>query len=187
MKNILLSLLAVSSIATAATEAEVKAEVSYRDQIMIQAEQFVERAVNMIVTPFFSDKDVECLARNIFYESGSEPLEGKVAVGLVTINRSQDPRYPNTICGVVHQKLLYQYHKRSLKSKWSRLACSPSPKKSKKLRPLGCQKPYISSAGSANVYLKSNQTIHAGLKAVESLKNSAAVGIKSINSNMATL
>jgi N-acetylmuramoyl-L-alanine amidase len=104
MKNILLSLLAVSSIATAATEAEVKAEVSYRDQIMIQAEQFVERAVNMIVTPFFSDKDVECLARNIFYESGSEPLEGKVAVGLVTINRSQDPRYPNTICGVVHQK-----------------------------------------------------------------------------------
>jgi spore germination cell wall hydrolase CwlJ-like protein len=104
MKNILLSLLAVSSIATAATESEVKAEVSYRDQIMIQAEQFVERAVNMIVTPFFSDKDVECLARNIFYESGSEPLEGKVAVGLVTINRSQDPRYPNTICGVVHQK-----------------------------------------------------------------------------------
>lgn len=104
MKNILLSLLAVSSIATAATEAEVKAEVSYRDQIMIQAEQFVERAVNMLVTPFFSDKDVECLARNIFYESGSEPLEGKVAVGIVTINRSQDPRYPNTICGVVHQK-----------------------------------------------------------------------------------
>jgi N-acetylmuramoyl-L-alanine amidase len=105
MKNILLSLLLLSSnLATAATEAEVKAEVSYRDQIMIQAEQFVERAVNMIVTPFFSDKDVECLARNIFYESGSEPLEGKVAVGIVTINRSQDPRYPNTICGVVHQR-----------------------------------------------------------------------------------
>ena len=105
MKNILLSLLLLSStLATAATESEVKAEVSYRDQIMIQAEQFVERAVNMIVTPFFSDKDVECLARNIFYESGGEPLEGKVAVGIVTINRSQDPRYPNTICGVVHQK-----------------------------------------------------------------------------------
>ena len=43
MKNILLSLLLLSStLATAASEAEVKAEVSYRDQIMIQAEQFVK-------------------------------------------------------------------------------------------------------------------------------------------------
>jgi N-acetylmuramoyl-L-alanine amidase len=105
MKRILLSLLVVGSTAvSAATEAEVKAEVSYKDQIVQQAEQFIERTVNLIATPFFSDKDVECLARNIFYESGGEPLEGKVAVGIVTINRSQDSRFPSTICGVVHQR-----------------------------------------------------------------------------------
>lgn len=106
MKKFLLSLIcstAVSS-AVAAGVAELKAELSYKDQLVIQAEQFVERTVNMIATPFLSDKDVECLARNIFYESGGEPLEGKVAVGLVTINRSQDPRYPQTVCGVVHQR-----------------------------------------------------------------------------------
>lgn len=105
MKHILLSLLLLSSaLASAATEAEVKAEVSYKDQIVQQAEQFIERTVNLIATPFLSDKDVECLARNIFYESGGEPLEGKVAVGIVTINRSQDSRFPSTICGVVHQR-----------------------------------------------------------------------------------
>jgi spore germination cell wall hydrolase CwlJ-like protein len=50
--------------------------------------------------------DLECLARNIYYEAGSEPEEGKVAVGLVTINRSNDERFPNTICGVVNQKTI---------------------------------------------------------------------------------
>lgn len=105
MKNLLLSLLVVSStVAQAASVAELKAELSYKDQLVNQAEHFIERTVNMITTPFLSDKDVECLARNIFYESGSEPLEGKVAVGIVTINRSQDPRYPQTVCGVVHQR-----------------------------------------------------------------------------------
>lgn len=101
MKRILLSLMAVSSIATAATEAEVKAEVSYRDQIVQQAEQFVERTVNLIATPFLSDKDVECLARNIFYESGGESREGKIAVAQVTLNRAQDPRFGKTVCEVV--------------------------------------------------------------------------------------
>ena len=104
----LLSFLAVVSFnVSAATEAEVKAEISYKDQIAQQAEQFVERTINLIATPFITDRDIECLARNIFYESGGEPLEGKVAVGIVTINRSQDPRYPNTICGVVKQKTTF--------------------------------------------------------------------------------
>ena len=104
----LLSFLAVISFnVSAATEAEVKAEISYRVQVVQQAEQFVERTINLIATPFITDRDIECLARNIFYESGGEPLEGKVAVGIVTINRTQDPRYPNTICGVVKQKTTF--------------------------------------------------------------------------------
>ena len=80
------------------------AEISYRDQIVDQANRFVERTVNIIATPFLSDKDVDCLARNIFYEAGSEPIEGKVAVGMVTINRTQDERYPQSVCGVVQQR-----------------------------------------------------------------------------------
>jgi spore germination cell wall hydrolase CwlJ-like protein len=48
--------------------------------------------------------DLECLARNIYYEAASEPTEGKVAVGLVTINRSNHGAFPKTICGVVNQR-----------------------------------------------------------------------------------
>ena len=101
---LLSAVLAVGSSVTVAQEvqvAEVKAEVSYRDQIVDQANRFVERTVNIIATPFLSDRDVECLARNIFYESGGEPTEGKIAVGIVTVNRAQDPRFGKSVCEVV--------------------------------------------------------------------------------------
>lgn len=51
--------------------------------------------------------DLECLARNIYYEAASESTEGKVAVGLVTINRSNSGNFPATICGVVNQRTDY--------------------------------------------------------------------------------
>lgn len=102
IKHFLISLLTVVSSSVFAVEvADVKAEVSYRDQIVDQANRFVERTVNMIATPFLSDRDVECLARNIFYESGGEPTEGKIAVGIVTVNRAQDPRFGKSVCEVV--------------------------------------------------------------------------------------
>ena len=104
IKHFLISLvIALGSTVVVAQEVQV-AEISYRDQIVNQANRFVERTVNTIATPFLSDKDVDCLARNIFYEAGSEPIEGKVAVGMVTINRTQDERYPQSVCGVVRQR-----------------------------------------------------------------------------------
>jgi len=109
LKHFLVSLLVVTSSSVFAVEvaevkAEVKAEVSYRDQIVDQANRFVERTVNLIATPFLSDRDVECLARNIFYESGGEPTEGKIAVGIVTVNRAQDPRFGRSVCEVVRAR-----------------------------------------------------------------------------------
>ena len=110
MKSILLTLLLAVGI-TVVQAAEVKQDqivladtTTFTGQVVEQATNLVESTVNFITTPFFSDRDVECLARNIFYEAGSEPLEGKVAVGMVTINRSNDDRYPQSICGVVKQK-----------------------------------------------------------------------------------
>ena len=109
MKNILLSLLlVVSSLAIAG---EVKQDqvvladnTTFTGQMADHAVSFVKNTANTLTAPFLSEKDIGCLARNIFYEAGSEPLEGKVAVGMVTINRTQDERYPQDICGVVHQR-----------------------------------------------------------------------------------
>ena len=49
-------------------------------------------------------KQVDCLAENIYHEAGYEPEEGKIAVALVTMNRTQDGRFSDSICGVVKQK-----------------------------------------------------------------------------------
>ena len=47
--------------------------------------------------------DLECMAMNIFFEAGIETVDGKIAVGRVTLNRVHDARYPSTVCGVVTQ------------------------------------------------------------------------------------
>jgi len=103
MRHLFISLLlAVGSTVVVANEvAEVKAEVTFRSTVFNQTTQFVERTVNMIATPFLSDRDVECMARNIFYEAGGESTEGKIAVGVVTLNRTQDGRFGKTVCDVV--------------------------------------------------------------------------------------
>lgn len=50
------------------------------------------------------DRQLTCLARNIYFESASEPFEGKVGVAQVTLNRAASGQFPADICGVVYQK-----------------------------------------------------------------------------------
>jgi len=50
------------------------------------------------------EKNLSCLALNIYKEAGHEPFEGKVAVAQVTLNRTKHPDFPSTICDVVYQK-----------------------------------------------------------------------------------
>jgi len=49
----------------------------------------------------YSDRDLFCLAKNIYHESRGEPIKGRYAVAQVTINRTQDPRFKGSICDVV--------------------------------------------------------------------------------------
>ena len=44
-----------------------------------------------------------CLAQAIYYEARSESRIGQLAVADVVLNRVDDRRYPNTICGVVFE------------------------------------------------------------------------------------
>ena len=54
-------------------------------------------------------KQLECLAKNIYWEAATEPFEGKVAVAQVTLNRLESGRYGNSICQVVFQRTqIYQ-------------------------------------------------------------------------------
>jgi len=47
--------------------------------------------------------DVFCLAQNIYFESGNQPMVGKIAVSHVVLNRVESELYPDTICDVVYQ------------------------------------------------------------------------------------
>ena len=48
-------------------------------------------------------KELYCLATNIYFESRNQPQVGRVAVGQVTMNRMNSPKFPNTVCEVVKQ------------------------------------------------------------------------------------
>lgn len=51
-----------------------------------------------------AQKQIDCLAQNIYHEAGWEPEKGKIAVALVTLNRVQDERFGKDICSVVKQR-----------------------------------------------------------------------------------
>ena len=53
------------------------------------------------------ERQLDCLARNIYHEAGGEPFEGKVAVAQVTMNRAESGRFPSDVCGVVYQKNVF--------------------------------------------------------------------------------
>lgn len=48
-----------------------------------------------------------CLAQNIYFEAGNQPLAGRIAVANVTLNRVEDLQFPETICDVVYQSKAY--------------------------------------------------------------------------------
>jgi spore germination cell wall hydrolase CwlJ-like protein len=71
-------------------------------------------------------EEMDCLANNIYYESGREPFEGKLAVAQVTINRANHPSFPHKLCDVVYQRT---YHKNKTVCQFSWTCDKVSPKK----------------------------------------------------------
>ncbi len=51
-----------------------------------------------------SHSALSCMAQNIYFEAGIESEAGKIAVANVTMNRVKSSHYPNSVCGVVHQR-----------------------------------------------------------------------------------
>lgn len=48
-------------------------------------------------------KEVACLAQAVQGEAGNQPMEGKIAVAHVIVNRTNHHAFPETICGVIRQ------------------------------------------------------------------------------------
>ena len=50
-----------------------------------------------------ANNDAYCLAKNIYFEAGNQPLAGKLAVAHVVKNRVESWQFPNTYCDVIHE------------------------------------------------------------------------------------
>jgi spore germination cell wall hydrolase CwlJ-like protein len=61
------------------------------------------------ITTAMRERQLACLATNIYYEAGNQPFEGKVAVAQVTMNRTESGQYPSDICKTIYQKnIIYE-------------------------------------------------------------------------------
>lgn len=55
------------------------------------------------------DSEMQCLAGTVYFESKGESLTGQLAVARVVINRVRSGRFPDSICGVVHQPSQFSF------------------------------------------------------------------------------
>lgn len=110
---------ALASVATSDDVNDVWTRVTAQSFIPVDAkdidpDQFYVRQVGLgqldledkLTGDFTSDpgklrEELTCLARNIYFEARSEPLEGKLAVAHVVMNRVASKYFPDTVCGVV--------------------------------------------------------------------------------------
>ena len=73
-------------------------------------------------------QQLNCLARNVYFEARGEPEAGQYAVAEVTMNRKAAARYPATVCEVVHQKNWDPLRKRYVAAfSWTELSDLPAP------------------------------------------------------------
>lgn len=66
------------------------------------------------------EKDIKELANVIYHEARGESRKGQIAVAHVVLNRVADPRYPNSVAGVVWQR--HQFSNIRYHAGWERFA-----------------------------------------------------------------
>lgn len=52
---------------------------------------------------------LKCMALNVYFEARGEPYIGKIAVGMVTLNRASSRYFSNSVCGVVYQRSQFSW------------------------------------------------------------------------------
>lgn len=64
------------------------------------------------------ERQLACLARNVFYEANGEPMAGQMAVAQVTVNRARSGLFPNDLCAVVTQSTIVGSDTRVCQFSW---------------------------------------------------------------------
>jgi spore germination cell wall hydrolase CwlJ-like protein len=94
MRRVLIALLLFVTFLLSIVSYEYEEESQTSQLILKSYDEFDKR----------EQKEIDCLALNIYREAGVEKDDGKLAVALVTMNRVKAPGFPETVCKVVQQK-----------------------------------------------------------------------------------
>jgi spore germination cell wall hydrolase CwlJ-like protein len=65
--------------------------------------------VSRLETDATDDREQDCLASAVYFESRGEPIEGQLAVAQVVINRAASGRYPVDLCDVITQHAQFSF------------------------------------------------------------------------------
>lgn len=101
--------------ATIDTVADVEAVAEFAGQVAEVAYAAVPRprSLNELVAVYEADEttatDEDCLAKAVYFEARSEPIEGQLAVADVVLNRAGSGKYPTEICKVITQKAQFSF------------------------------------------------------------------------------
>ena len=66
----------------------------------------IQSIVNQVIEKSNHDKQLNCIATNIYFEARNEGEPGQRAVAWVVLNRTASDKYPHTPCEVVYQSEL---------------------------------------------------------------------------------
>lgn len=81
-------------------QTELQKQVEINQQLSEELDNYKTSLHNLQIV----NKEINCLAKNIYFEAGNESVQGKLAVAQVTMNRV-DHGFAKDVCGVVNQKI----------------------------------------------------------------------------------
>ena len=104
-KIILLLILFIASVGmTGFSGTSPKGDFYYMHPQNTTTSGLIEIAENVISKSLvIDDKEVTCMAKNIFFEAAVESTAGKLAVAHVTLNRVDSKHFPSSVCEVVYE------------------------------------------------------------------------------------
>lgn len=87
-------------------------------QVMVQEQQVSESAIDTVETVpaagaeeivIVDEREKHCLALAMYHEARNQPVEGRIGVAAVVLNRVRTGAHPNSICAVVFDRCQFSW------------------------------------------------------------------------------
>ena len=102
IEGFVLGAVVVTGVAVAMPTKKIEVKIVKVPEVkVVEKEKIVNKPVYLSA---YDKQQIECMAKNTYFEAGHEPVKGRIAVNNVVMNRVKDNRFPKTPCAVISQK-----------------------------------------------------------------------------------